>query len=122
MIKKELAYIDEQNKKKAMPQFQVGDTVKVFVKIVEGGKERVQAFEGIVIKRQRGSVKETFTVRKVVQGIGVERTFLVHSPRVEKISVLKSGKVRRAKLFYLRDRIGGQATRLEERETAPEKK
>jgi large subunit ribosomal protein L19 len=122
MIKKELAYIDEQNKKKAMPQFQVGDTVKVFVKIVEGGKERVQAFEGIVIQRQRGSVKETFTVRKVVQGIGVERTFLVHSPRVEKISVLKSGKVRRAKLFYLRDRIGGQATRLEERETAPEKK
>jgi len=115
MIKKEIAFIDEQYKKKDVPQFTVGDTVRVFVKIVEGGKERVQAFEGIVIKRQRGSVKETFTVRKVVQGIGVERTFLVHSPRVEKVTVLKSGKVRRAKLFYLRDRIGSQATKLDER-------
>ena len=120
MIKKEIALIDAENAKKDVPKFNVGDTVKVNVKITEAGKDRVQAFEGIVIKRQRGSIKETFTVRKVVQGIGVERTFLVHSPRVEKVTVLRSGKVRRAKLFYLRGRIGSQATKLEEK-TAPAK-
>jgi large subunit ribosomal protein L19 len=106
--------IEKTQEKKTAPQFKVGDTVKVFSKIVEGGKERVQGFEGIVIKRQGGGARETFTVRKLVQGVGVERTFPVHSPRLEKINVLRSGKVRRAKLYYLRKRIGGQATRVEE--------
>ena len=112
--------IENTQKKKQVSQFKVGDTVKVFCKIVEGGKERVQGFEGIVIKRQGGGVRETFTVRRIVQGVGVERTFILHSPRVEKVQVLRSGKVRRAKLYYLRERIGSRATRVEEdRAAAP---
>ncbi len=106
--------IEKAQLKKGLPQFKVGDTVKVFSKIIEGGKERVQGFEGIVIKRQRGQARETFTVRKIVQGIGVERTFPVHSPRIERIAIVKSGKVRRAKLHYLRKRIGSQATKVGE--------
>lgn len=106
--------IEKGQLKKNLPQFKVGDTVKVFSKIVEGGKERVQGFEGIVIKRQRGQARETFTVRKMVQGVGVERTFPVHSPRIERIAIIKSGKVRRAKLHYLRKRIGSQATKVGE--------
>jgi large subunit ribosomal protein L19 len=106
--------IEKGQMKKNVPTFKVGDTVKVFSKIVEGGKERVQGFEGIVIKRSGGSVRENFTVRKLVQGIGVERTFPVHSPKVERVERLRSGKVRRAKLYYLRKRIGSQATRIEE--------
>jgi len=94
--------------------FKVGDTIKVFSKIVEGDKERVQAFEGIVIKRQGGSIREMFTVRKLVQSVGVERTFFVHSPKIEKIQVVKAGHVRRAKLYYLRDRIGSAATRIKD--------
>jgi len=106
--------IEKAQLKKGLPQFKVGDTVKVFSKIIEGGKERVQGFEGIVIKRQRGQARETFTVRKIVQGIGVERTFPVHSPRIERIAIVKSGKVRRAKLHYLRKRIGSLATKVGE--------
>jgi len=106
--------IEKSQMKKNLPSFKVGDTVKVYSKIVEGGKERVQGFEGIVIKRGNGGVRENFTVRKIVQGVGVERTFPVHSPKVERIEMLRSGKVRRAKLYYLRKRIGSQATRVEE--------
>lgn len=106
--------IENSQKKKDAPQFNVGDTVKVFSKIVEGGKERVQGYEGLVIKRQGGGNRETFTVRRIVQGIGVERTFPVHSPRLEKVQVLRSGKVRRAKLYYLRERIGSRAIKVDE--------
>lgn len=106
--------IEKSQMKKDVPKFKVGDTVKVFSKIVEGGKERVQGFEGIVIKKQGGSSRATFTVRRIVQGIGVERSFPLHSPKLEKVNVVRSGKVRRAKLYYLRDRIGSQATRVEE--------
>ncbi|MBU0672439.1 MAG: 50S ribosomal protein L19 [Candidatus Margulisbacteria bacterium] len=111
--------IEKSQMKKEIQPFKVGDTIKVFSKIIEGGKERSQGFEGIVIKRQGGGVGETFTVRKIVQGIGVERTFPLHSPKVEKISVLRSGKVRRAKLYYLRKRVGSQAIRVEEEKAAP---
>jgi large subunit ribosomal protein L19 len=114
--------IEKANMKTEVSKFNVGDTVKVFSKIIEGGKERIQGFEGIVIKRQGGGCRANFTVRKIVQGIGVERTFPVHSPKVEKVTVLRSGKVRRAKLFYLRKRIGSQATRVDEAiETTSEK-
>jgi len=106
--------IERSQMKKDAPEFKVGDMVKVFSKIIEGGKERVQGFEGIVIKRQGGGPRETFTVRRIVQGGGVERTFPLHSPRIERVMVLRSGKVRRAKLYYLRKRIGSQATRVEE--------
>jgi large subunit ribosomal protein L19 len=106
--------IEKSQMKKEVPVFKVGDTVKVFSKIVEGGKERLHGFEGIVIKRQGGGPRENFTVRRIVQGIGVERTFPLHSPRVEKITVLRSGKVRRAKLYYMRKRVGSQALRIEE--------
>ncbi len=106
--------IETSLKKEKLPGFKVGDTVKVFLKIIEGDKERIQAFEGIVIKRQGGSSRETFTVRKLVQGIGVERTFPVHSPRIDKIQIMKSGKVHRAKLYYLRKKIGSAATKIEE--------
>lgn len=108
--------IEKKNKKEKVPVFKVGDTVKVFSKIKEGDKERLQGFEGIVIKRQGGSNRETFTVRKLVQGIGVERTYPVHSPKLDHLQVIKSGKVRRAKLFYLRGKIGSAATRIEETE------
>jgi large subunit ribosomal protein L19 len=97
-----------------LPKFDVGDTVKVFVKIKEGGKERTQGYEGVVIKHSGHGVGETFTVRRVFQGIGIERVFLVHSPRVEKITVLRRGDVRRAKLYYLRQRTG-KATRIKEK-------
>lgn len=106
--------IEAKQTKKEIPDFNVGDTVKVFSKIVEGGKERLQGFEGIVIKRQGRKAVENFTVRRIVQGVGVERTFPINSPKVDKINVLRKGKVRRAKLFYLRQRIGSKATRVEE--------
>jgi large subunit ribosomal protein L19 len=96
------------------PEFNVGDTVRVHVKVVEGGKERIQVFEGIVIGKKHESNRETFMVRKISHGIGVERTFLLHSPRVAKIEVSRRGLVRRAKLFYLREKIG-KATRIKER-------
>lgn len=94
-------------------ELNIGDTVKVHVKIKEGNKERIQVFEGTIIKKQRGGANETFTVRRVAYGTGVERTFLVNSPKVEKVEVVRSGKVRRAKLYYLRDRVG-KATRVKE--------
>ena len=112
--------IEKSQMKKNVPQFKVGDTVKVFSKIVESGKERVQGFEGIVIKYSGGGNRKVFTVRKIVQGVGVERTFPVHSPKVERIELIRAGKVRRAKLYYLRKRIGSRATRVEELEEKSE--
>ncbi len=100
-----------------LPELNVGDTVKVFVKIREGGKERTQGYEGVIIKRGGSGINQTVTVRRVFQGIGIERVFLLHSPRVEKITVLRRGHVRRAKLYYLRTRTG-KATRIKEKITA----
>ena len=101
--------IEAEQLKAEVPQFSVGDTVKVYGKIKEGNRERIQVFEGTVIKRQNGSNRETFTVRKSSNGIGVEKTWPLHSPIVEKIEVTRRGKVRRAKLYYLRDRVGKKA-------------
>ena len=92
-----------------LPKFNIGDTVKVQVKVVEGNRERLQAFEGVVIARRNGSCRETFTVRRTSYGVGVERTFPLHSPRVDSITVTRKGKVRRAKLYYLRERSGKAA-------------
>ena len=97
-----------------LPAFNVGDTIRVFVKVVEGNRERLQAFEGVVIARRNGSVRETFTVRRTSYGVGVERTFPVHSPRVDHIVVVRRGKVRRAKLYYLRN-LSGKAAKVKER-------
>ena len=101
--------IEAAQLKEVAPKFHVGDTVKVYGKIKEGNRERVQIFEGTVLKRQGGGARETFTVRKFSNGIGVEKTWPVHSPNVEKIEVVRRGKVRRAKLNYLRDRVGKKA-------------
>ncbi len=106
------SYENEQLKSELTP-FNVGDTIKVHVRIKEGNRERIQVFEGIVIKKQGESNRETFTVRKISYGVGVERTFPVHSPKIEKIDVVRRGKVRRAKLFYLRERTG-RATKVKE--------
>ncbi len=96
------------------PEFRAGDNVRVHVKVVEGSRERIQVFEGVVIKRQNGGISETFTVRKISYGVGVERTFPLHSPRIDKIEVTRRGKVRRAKLYYLRN-LQGKAARIKER-------
>ena len=101
--------IEEAQLKSDITPFSVGDTVKVYAKVKEGNRERTQVFEGTVIKRQNGSNRETFTVRKSSNGIGVEKTWPLHSPIVEKIEVTRRGKVRRAKLYYLRDRVGKKA-------------
>ena len=101
--------IEAAQMKAEVPQFSVGDTVKVYGKIKEGNRERIQVFEGIVIKKQGGSVRATFTVRKNSNGIGVEKTWTLHSPSVEKVEVIRHGKVRRAKLNYLRGRVGKSA-------------
>ncbi|OGC03555.1 50S ribosomal protein L19 [candidate division WOR-1 bacterium RIFOXYA12_FULL_43_27] len=107
--------IEQKEMKKEIPEFNVGDTVKVFSEIREGDKKRMQGFEGIVIKRQGGTgSRATFVVRRLVQGVGVERTFPLHSPKVGQVKVMKKGRVRRAKLYYLRKRIGSAATRIEE--------
>lgn len=100
--------------KSDLPDIYVGDTVRVGVKIKEGEKYRVQPYEGVVIARRNGGINETITVRRVFQGVGVERVFLLHSPRIESIKVIRRGKVRRAKLYYLRDRVG-KATRIKQR-------
>ena len=92
-----------------LPQINVGDTVRVWVKVVEGNRERLQAFEGTVIAKRKGGIRETFTVRRVSYGIGVERTFPINSPRVDHVELIRHGKVRRAKLYYLRDRVGKAA-------------
>ena len=107
--------IEKENLKANVPEFGIGDTVKVYVKIIEGNKERIQVFEGVVIARKNGSVRESFTVRRLSFGIGVERTFPIHSPKIDKIEVVKKGKVRRAKLFYLRERTGNAAKIKEQR-------
>lgn len=101
--------IEEAQVKEQVDEFRVGDTVKVYGKIKEGNRERIQIFEGTVLKRQGGSNRETFTVRKLSNGVGVEKTWPLHSPNVEKIEVVRRGKVRRAKLNYLRDRVGKKA-------------
>ena len=106
--------IEEEQIRTDLPDFHVGDTVKVHIKISEGNKERIQVFEGTVLKRQHGGLRETFTVRRVASGVGVEKTFPVNAPVIEKIEIVRLGKVRRAKLFYLRDRVG-KAAKVKER-------
>ena len=101
--------IEHEQLKNKIPELKIGDTVKVHQRIKEGNRERVQVFEGIIIKKQGGGVNATFTVRKIAYGVGVEKTFLVHSPMVEKVELVRVGKARRAKLYYLRDRIGKAA-------------
>ena len=101
--------IEAEQLKATVDEFEVGDTVRVYGKIKEGNRERIQVFEGVVLKKQGGSNRETFTVRKISNGVGVEKTWPLHSPNVEKVEVVRSGKVRRAKLFYLRDRVGKKA-------------
>jgi large subunit ribosomal protein L19 len=105
--------IEKEQLKAEKADFNIGDTVKVHVRVIEGGKERIQVFEGIVIAKRHDSVRESFTARKISHSIGVERTFLVNSPKVAKIEVTRRGAVRRAKLFYLRDKVG-KATRIKE--------
>ena len=109
-----ISVLEQEQLRDDIPTFRPGDTVKVHVKVVEGNRERVQIFEGVVIGRQNGGVRETFTVRRVSYGVGVERTFLVHSPRLAKIEVVRHGVVRRAKLHYLRG-LTGKAARIRER-------
>ncbi|MCL1988393.1 MAG: 50S ribosomal protein L19 [Firmicutes bacterium] len=106
--------LEQGQMKKEVPVFKVGDTVRVHGKIVEGTKERIQIFEGVVIKRQNAGVRETFTVRRLSYGVGVEKTWPLHSPRVDNVEVVRRGVVRRAKLFYLRNRIGKAAKVKEE--------
>ena len=101
--------IEHEQLKNKIPELKIGDTVKVHQKIKEGNRERIQVFEGIIIKKQGGGVNATFTVRKIAYGVGVEKTFLVHSPMVEKVELVRVGKARRAKLYYLRDRVGKAA-------------
>ena len=104
-----LDQITQDYKKNDVPEFNVGDTVKVHVKIIEGQRERIQVFEGYVLKMQNGGISQTLTVRRLAQGIGVEKTFPMHSPKVDKIEVVKKGRVRRAKLNYMRERTGKAA-------------
>ena len=105
--------INNENIKKEVPKFKVGDTVRVSVKVIEGTRERLQAYEGIVIAKRGGGISETFTVRRISFGVGVERTFPLHSPKVADIKVVKKGAVRRAKLYYLR-KLTGKAARVKE--------
>ena len=104
-----LDQITEEYKKSDIPEFSVGDTVRVHIRIIEGQRERIQVFEGYVLKKQHGGINETFTVRRLSQGIGVEKTFPLHSPKIEKIELVSKGKVRRAKLNYMRERTGKAA-------------
>ncbi len=106
--------IEQEQLKPEIPNFNVGDTVKVHLKVKEGTRERIQIFEGFVLKRQNGGARETFTVRRISYGVGVERTLPVHSPKIEKIEVVRKGKVRRAKLNYLRERTG-KAAKIKEK-------
>ncbi|MBR4767907.1 MAG: 50S ribosomal protein L19 [Lachnospiraceae bacterium] len=106
--------LEKEQLRTDLPELQIGDTVRVFVKVVEGSSERLQNFEGIVIKMQGGGIRKSFTVRRISYGIGVERTFPYHSPRIGRIEVVRHGEVRRAKLYYLRDRVG-KAAKIRER-------
>lgn len=108
--------IEQEQLRSDIPDFKAGDTVKVHVKVVEGEKERIQVFQGIVIRKSRGANRATFTVRKVSYGVGVERTFPLHSPRIDRIEVVTKGQVRRAKLYYLRD-LSGKAARVSSEKT-----
>ncbi|MCE2528935.1 MAG: 50S ribosomal protein L19 [bacterium] len=110
----DLQHVERAHLREEVPEFRPGDTVKVHVRVVEGGRERIQMFEGVVIARDGGGLSETFTVRKISFGIGVERIFPVHAPIVQKIEVTRRGQVRRAKLYYLRGRVG-KAARIKER-------
>ncbi|MFH5183094.1 MULTISPECIES: 50S ribosomal protein L19 [Paenibacillus] len=105
--------ITKEQLRQDLPKFRPGDTVKVHVKVIEGSRERIQLFEGVVIKRRGGGISETFTVRKISYGVGVERTFPIHSPKIDKLEVARRGKVRRAKLYYLRG-LRGKAARIQE--------
>jgi len=109
-----LIAIERQQMKQTLPPFGAGDTVRVHMKVAEGGRDRLQAFEGVVIARRGGGIREAFTVRRISHGVGVERTFPLHSPRVEKIEILRKGHVRRAKLYYLREKVGKE-TRIKEK-------
>jgi len=106
--------IDQEQMRQDHPDFRPGDTVKVHIRIIEGTKERVQIFQGVVIKRKRGKMNASYTVRKISHGVGVEKTFALHNPRIEKIELVTRGRVRRSRLFYLRDRRG-KAARIRER-------
>lgn len=106
--------LEGKQMRKDLPEFSPGDTLRVHVKVVEGSRERIQVFEGVVIARKSGGLRETFTVRRVSYGVGVERTFPLHSPRIAKIEVIRRGRVRRAKLYYLRS-LHGKAARIKER-------
>lgn len=110
-----LTSIEQEQIKKDIPDFRAGDTVRVYTKVVEGTRERIQIYEGVVIARKGGGLRETFTVRKISYGVGVERIFPVNSPRIDKIEVIKKGKVRRAKLYYMR-KLRGRAARIKERD------
>jgi large subunit ribosomal protein L19 len=110
-----LEIVEKKHRKESIPEFRPGDTIRVYVKVVEGDKERTQLFEGLCISRKHGGNRETFTVRKISYGIGVERVFPIHTPAVEKIEVVSRGKVRRAKLYYLRD-LSGKAARIKDRD------
>lgn len=105
--------ITQDQLRKDIPSFRPGDTLKVYVKVIEGSRERIQLFEGVVIKRRGGGISETFTVRKISYGVGVERTFPLHTPKIDRIEVARRGKVRRAKLYYLRN-LRGKAARIKE--------
>jgi large subunit ribosomal protein L19 len=118
MKNKLISLVEGTSLKPEVPKFEIGDTVDVHQRILEGQKERVQVFSGVVIARRGEGMRESFTVRRIVQGEGVERVFPIHSPRIAKVEVKRTGKVRRAKLYYLRDRVG-KATRLRERRPKP---
>ncbi len=108
-----ISQIEKEQEKETVPVFSPGDTIKVHLKVVEGTRERIQIFEGVVISRKGSGIRETFTVRRVAYGVGVERTFPLHSPRIEKVEVVRHGRVRRAKLYYLR-KLTGKAARIKE--------
>ena len=117
-----IATLEKEGLKEKAGDFNIGDTVRVYVKVVEGDKERLQAYEGIVIARKNGSIRETFTVRRISFGVGVERTFPVHSPRIDHVEVVRKGKVRRAKLYYIRNLSGKSAKVKEDISSAKSKK
>ncbi|MBP3285009.1 MAG: 50S ribosomal protein L19 [Clostridia bacterium] len=106
--------INEEQLRTDLPQLNIGDTAKVYYKVIEGSRERIQMFEGTIIKKRGAGISETFTVRRISYGVGVERVFPVHSPKIDKIEIVRTGKVRRAKLYYLKDRVG-KATKVKEK-------